>query len=348
MRDLTKEPLRFAVIGAGFWSGFQIPGWLESPYVKLTGIYDPDLAVAQARATQFGAEHVTTSVEQLLQLEDLDFVDIITPPATHADLIRKAADAGVHVVCQKPLTDSYSSSEEVVEYCRQRRVQLLVNENFRWQVPIRRIKALIDQGVIGDIFRARLSFCSAFPVFDNQPLLKKLEHFILADIGVHILDMCRFLLGEVESLFCTTSRVNPEIAGEDVATVHLKMESGVHCLAEMSYASILEHEVFPETLMLVEGSQGSIQLLPGNKIRITTRQRTTEEICQIPMYPWVDPAYALVHSSIVATQQNLIKGLAGGQAETNGEDNLKTLRLVWGSYASADQGTSIKLDQFSM
>ena len=102
-------------------------------------------------------------------------------------------------------------------------------------------------------FKARVSFCSAFPVFDNQPFLAELEHFILTDIGSHVLDICRFLFGEVRSVSALHKEVNKKIKGEDVANVLMEMENGLHCFAEMSYASILEKESFPQTLVLVEG-----------------------------------------------------------------------------------------------
>ena len=64
------------------------------------------------------------------------------------------------------------------------------------------------------------------------------------DIGSHVLDICRFLFGEANSLYCLTQTVNATIKGEDVANVLMEMSNGIHCYAEMSYASILEKEVF--------------------------------------------------------------------------------------------------------
>ena len=69
-------------------------------------------------------------------------------------------------------------------------------------------KQIIDSGVIGKPFKARVSFLSGFPVFDNQPFLMELDHFILTDMGSHVLDVVRFLFGECESLWCQTRAVN--------------------------------------------------------------------------------------------------------------------------------------------
>ncbi len=71
--------------------------------------------------------------------------------------------------------------------------------------------------------RARIDYANSFPVFDNQPFLKELDHFILTDIGTHILDVARFLFGEASSVRCQTRRMRRDIAGEDVATVMMEM-----------------------------------------------------------------------------------------------------------------------------
>ena len=99
-------------------------------------------------------------------------------------------------------------------------------ENWRWQAPLRALKAVLDEGHIGRLFRGRIHYCNSFPVFDNQPFLKQLDRFILTDIGSHILDTARFLFGEASQLYCQTCQVHPDIQGEDVATVMLKTSMG--------------------------------------------------------------------------------------------------------------------------
>jgi len=216
-------------------------------------------------------------------------------------------------------------------------VGLYVNENWRWQTPIRALSEVLKSGAIGRVFRARIDMISGFPVFQNQPFLREAEEFILADLGSHTLDTARFLFGEVESLYCTTQRVHSDIRGEDVATVQLRMESGATVVVEMAYAeNYLERDRFPETAIFVEGSAGSAELQLDHWLRVTTKSGT--EVRRVPprRYEWADPAYDVVHSSIVPCQANLAAALAGEEeAETTGEDNLRTVRLVYGSYESA-------------
>lgn len=335
------KTLRFAVIGTGFWSNYQIPAWKELGGVELVAVCNRTREKAEDVAAKFGIPKVYETAKELMENEELDFVDIITDVNTHADFTLLAAEKGIDVICQKPMAPSFEVSKKMVECCKKKNVQFFVHENFRWQAPVRALKKVMDEGVIGTPFKARLSFCSAFPVFDNQPFLAELEHFILTDIGSHVLDMCRFLFGEARNLYCVTQKVNQKIKGEDVANVLMQMESGLHCYAEMSYASILEKEAFPQTLVLVEGDKGSLNLANDFELRVTTRNGTTAQKIEPAMYDWLDPDYAVVHSSIVDCNRDILNGLSGGKAETTGEDNLKTVQLVWAAYESASTGKVI-------
>jgi predicted dehydrogenase len=333
----SSRKLRFGLLGAGFWARFQLPGWYESGRVECVAVYNRTRPKAEWLAERFGIARVHDDAEQLLSAETLDFVDIVTAVETHAPLVRLAAAHGLPVVCQKPLAVSLEEAEGMVRTCREAGVPFYVNENWRWQTPIRALAEVLRSGVIGHPFRARIDMISGFPVFENQPFLKELDEFILTDLGSHTLDTARFLFGEAESLYCTTQRVHTDIRGEDVATVQLRMQSGATVVVEMAYAgNSLERDRFPETAIFVEGSEGSAELQLDHWIRVTTKSGTHIRRVPPPRYPWADPAYDVVHSSIVPCQANILGALLGeGPAESTGEDNLKTVRLVFGCYESA-------------
>lgn len=346
MTNPITQKLKFAVIGTGFWATYQLPAWFELEGVELVALYNRTLVKAVYFAQRFSVPYVYDDINMLFDrhADELDFVDIITDVDTHPHFVTKAAGRGLDVICQKPMAPSLDTSRNMLETCRQAGVRLYIHENFRWQTPLRALKDVLDSGVIGRPFKARVSFCSAFPVFDNQPFLAELEQFILTDIGSHVLDMCRFLFGEAESLYCRTTRVNPAIRGEDVANVLLTMRSGLTCYAEMSYASVLAREAFPQTLVTVEGADGSVVLTHDFVIQTTTRTGTTQQTAPPPHYAWADPAYALVHSSIVDCNRNLLRDLQGkGGAETTGADNLETIRLVYAAYESAEKNGVVNL-----
>ncbi|MDO8684919.1 MAG: Gfo/Idh/MocA family oxidoreductase [Armatimonadota bacterium] len=336
--------LRFAVLGCGFWAPYQIAAWRELEGVELVALYNRTRSKADALARQFGVPAVYDDAEKMLANEELDFIDIITGVDTHSQFVHLAAKHKIPVICQKPMAPDLAIAEAMVSACREAGVPFMIHENWRWQYPIRQLKKAMNKSNIGKPFRGHILYANSFPVFANQPFLKDLDQFILTDIGSHILDTARYLFGDASRLYCQTSRVNPEIKGEDVATVMMEMGDGVTVTCEMSYASRLEHERFPETYVRVECENGSVELCPDFWIRATKGAETIVSRHVPPRYPWADPAYDVVHSSAVPCNADLLRSLRTGEpAETSGEDNLKTMRLVFASYESAAKGQAIAL-----
>ena len=337
--------LRFAILGTGFWSRYQLAGWRELPGVRCVALYNRTRPKAEALARDFDVPNVYDNVAALLDSEKLDFVDVITDVDTHRQFVELAAARKIPVVCQKPLAPTLTDANAMVNVCQTAGVPLLVNENWRWQTPIRELHRILASGKIGDVFRARIDYCNSFPVFDNQPFLKTVDKFILADMGSHIFDVARFLFGEAARICCQSNRVHADIKGEDVATALLQMGNDTTVVCNLSYASRTEREKFPQTYFFVEGTKGSVELGPDYWIRTTTREGTSAQQCTPPVYSWADPRYAVVHSSIVDCQRDLLHGLQnGGAAETTGADNLKTLQLVHAAYESISTGSVVSLN----
>ncbi len=336
--------LRFAILGTGFWSRYQLAAWNEVRGARCVALYNRTRVRAEKLAAEFGVPAVYDQPDELLDSEKIDFADIITDVGSHARMVRLAAERRVPVICQKPMATSLGEASGMVEACTAAGIPFYIHENWRWQRPIRELKRVLDSRVVGNVFRARVHFCSSFSVFDNQPFLRELDQFILTDIGSHILDTARFLFGEPVSVYCRTRRVNPGIRGEDVATTVLRLSDDAAVVCEMSYASRTEHERFPETFVFVEATDGSVELGPDYWIRVTTRDGTHSRRCPPPRFAWADPAYELVHSSIVPCNENLLRALRGeGAAETTAEDNLRTVQLVYGSYESARTDRAVPL-----
>lgn len=346
----AERPVRIAVFGSGFWAGFQVAGWRELTGVEIAAVSDRTRHKAESLAERFGIRAVYDDGEELLRREPVDAVDLITDVTTHPRLTLMAAAHGVPVICQKPMAGSLDEATAMVDACRAAGVPFFIHENWRWQAPIRALRHVLDGGEIGRVFRARVDFLSGFPVFRNQPFLRELDQFILTDIGSHILDVARYLFGEATALYCQTDRIHPDIRGEDVATVTMRMSGpvtvngGATVACNMAYAgNYLERERFPETYAFIEGERGSAELAPDYWVRVTTAAGTFARRHPPPRYAWADPAYDVVHASIVPCCADLLAALRGRkQAETTGEDNLRTVRLVFGAYESAANGTVVR------
>ncbi len=343
---MKKKPLRFALAGAGFWSHYQLHGWRELPGCECVAIYNRTRAKAEKLAAAFSipADRVYDNYARMLDTEKLDFVDIVTGVEQHAAMTRLAADRGLDVVCQKPMSSDYQSAAATVAHCRKRGVKLFVNENWRWQPQLRAFAAALEKAPLGKIWRAHINYWNSFPVFDNQPFLKELDQFILTDIGTHILDTMRFLFGEVETLYARGHSVTKGIKGEDAVSALFAMKNAMTVYANMSYASRVHGERFPEVFITVEGEDASISLDLDFTVRVTTKRGTTVTRHPPPHHAWADARYGIVHASIVEAQRNILAGLRREEtAETTGEDNLKTLRLVFGCYESIKSGKVVKV-----
>jgi D-apiose dehydrogenase len=329
--------LRFAILGTGFWANYQLAAWLEVGGVDCVALYNRTRSKADTMAQRFAVPRVYDDAEALLANEQLDFVDIITDVDTHERFTKLAAQHKLPVICQKPMAPTLAIAESMVQTCKDADVPYFIHENWRWQTPLRAMKHALDSSVIGAPFRARIDMISGFPVFRNQPFLAELEQFIITDLGSHTLDVARWMFGEARSLYCQTRRIHPNIKGEDMATMVMDMAGKTTVTVNMAYAeNYLEHDRFPETFIFVEGDKGSMELGPDYWLRVTTKEGTLSKRVPPPRYAWADPAYDVAHASIASCNTNLLRALKGeAPAETTGEDNIKTVRLVFASYDSA-------------
>jgi D-apiose dehydrogenase len=341
--------LRFAVFGAGFWARFQIAAWSELSGVKCVAIYNRTRSRAEKLASELGIPAVYDDPEKLLREVKPDFVDNITEVGGHKPLSLLCAKYSVPCICQKPMAASLKDAREIVKAFQKSKTPFFVHENWRWQTPMIALRKALRSGVIGTPFRARLTMISGFDCWANQPALAQLDQFILTDLGTHILDVARVLFGEAQSLYCQTRRtLAPRVKGENVASLLLSMgEARTSVIVEMGYAKTpLEpgvRECFPQTLAFIEGPQGSIELCANYLLRVTTSRGTQITQHPPPRFAWADPAYDIAHASIVGCNANLLAALGGtDKAETTGEDNLKTLELVFNAYDSARKDVVVK------
>lgn len=344
---MTK--LKFAIFGTGFWSQFQLGAWMELDGIECVALYNRTRSKADKLAERFNIPRTYDNPDELLRNEKLDFIDIITDVDTHYKFVELGVKYGLDkIICQKPMAPDFESAKNMIGLCKKAGVKLYIHENYRWEKPMRRYKEILNSGIIGKPFKARVTFNSGFPVFDNQPFLADLDKFILTDMGSHLFDVTRYMFGNCKRLWCQKKTVNSKIRGEDVASIMLEMENGMPVYSELSYASIVEDDAFTTLFILTEGEKGSLYIGPGFEIRTTTRDGTTSEVVEIPMYDWADPDYIVNHEAGIPINQNILDDMLGkGKAETTGDDNFETVKMVWASYESAETGKIIDLSKFT-
>ncbi len=336
--------LKGALIGCGFFAINQMHAWRDVRGAHIVAICDRDPERLKLVGDQFGIERRYTDAAAMFADGGFDFVDIATTVASHHALVEMAASRKVPAICQKPFAKTLSDAKAMVAACAEAGVPLMVHENFRWQTPIQAVKTVLQSGAIGEPFWGRFSFRSGYDVFSGQPYLAEGERFIIEDLGIHTLDIARFILGDVSSLTARTKRVNPKIKGEDVATILLDHESGATSIVDVSYASKLATEPFPETLIELDGTKGSIRLSQGYRLEVNGPGGVTVTDASPRLLSWASRPWHNIQESVLAIQQHWTDRLAdGGETSTSGADNLKTLALVEAAYESADTGKPIDI-----
>jgi predicted dehydrogenase len=164
-------------------------------------------------------------------------------------------------------------------------------------------------------------------------------------MGPHLLDVTRFFFGEAKGLYCRTYKFHKDIKGEDVATVMLDMQGKTTVTIEMGYPSThYENDMFPETHLFIEGEKGTLELGREYRVRLTTKGGTRVKQWLSPHYDWADPHYDAYHASIVACNRHMLAAMKGlTKCETAGEDNMRTLELVFACYQSAQGGKAVSI-----
>ncbi len=337
---MPEKTYRASVVGCGFFAANHLQAWSEIDNVELIAVCDRDVSKAKAWAEKLGIPASYDDAETMLRQEMPDFVDICTTVESHRPLVELAATYKVPAICQKPFADSLEDAKAMVEACADASIPLLIHENFRWQRPFMDLKNKLDEGTIGQPHFARLSFRHGLfeDLYANQPYLKTAERFALMDVGIHLYDLARFLLGEVRDVACRTQRLHPEVAGEDAILSTLEHINGAVSDIDISFYAKQEPEIFPETLAWIQGNQGALEL--ERNYRLVIRKPGALETLDLdpPVPSWGARPWHAVQDSVINLQRHWIDCLENGTTpQPSGADNLKTLGLVLASYESAKE-----------
>ncbi len=336
--------MRVAVIGCGFFAQNHLNGWrdLAAEGVELVAVCDIDAKKAEEAAKTFAVSRFYMDMSALLDQEQVDFVDIVTRMESHLPMVKTAAARGVDIILQKPLGSDWDEAREIVETARKAGVRLAIHENFRWQSPMRKLKSVIDSGAIGKPTWGRIAFRTGYDIYAVQPYLHRAKRYAILDVGIHMLDLARFFLGDVERVSCETQTRNPENVGEDTATIMMRHHSGAVSIVECSMESRIDPDPFPETLVMIEGELGSASIGAGLAARVTSGGRTREVDFGSPLLPWTSQPWHTVQESVLKTQEAIVRSWrAGRDPESTGEDNLKTYALVEAAYEAARVSRSV-------
>jgi predicted dehydrogenase len=337
---------RGGMIGAGAWSNVQLDAWADVENAEIVALTDRHPERRTPVVDKYKIPLAFNDFEVMLDEVKIDFVDICTRPYSHATLTKLAADRGLPVLCQKPFCRSVHEAQEVAAYCKERKVPLMVNENFRWQVWFRTIKHILETGQVGQVFFAKIYRRSrlTLPSFNhNQTYFTEMPELLLYEVGTHLLDVSRFLFGEPESVYCRLHHISPEVIGEDFLVITLAYPDMTELIHD-SWASVpipgldrpAEKKTYYPRIMEIEGTYGTLRLNPDGQIRLYTDHERKS---------WPAPEDVLP-KACATTQQHFIDCLENNEEfETSAEETIKTMALVYACYKSAEESRVVRIEE---
>jgi D-apiose dehydrogenase len=338
--------LRGICVGAGYFSQFHLDAWKRIEDVEIVAVCDLDEARARAAAERCGIPHAAKDLQQALKRSPVDFVDIITPPATHRALIEQAVDSGLAIICQKPLASDFMTAQEIVDVAERAGVRFMVHENFRFQPWHREIRRLIESGAIGNrlhslTMRTRLGDGWGPEAYvARQPYFREMPRLLVHETGVHLIDLFRFLGGEIVETYSLLRRLNDMIAGEDCGLLTFRLQNGAIAVwdANRFNDSAASDPRYTFGEFLIEGNAGSIRLTGDG---VLTVQRLGGR--EIP-HAYTHVNHGFGGDCVYFTQRHFIDCLKSGEEfETSGREYLKNLAVVDAVYRSATENRPIAI-----
>lgn len=343
---MADAPLHGVVIGAGNFAAYHLDAWNRLDGVHITAICDTDPIRADDLAQRYGITARFTDWREMIDAQEPDFVDIVTPPDVHAEQCRHAAARGAHVICQRPLAPTLQQTADLVAEMAQARVRMMVHENWRWQPWYRACHELLAAGRIGDpttlTFRMRTgegwsddAYEAAAPGVTERPRL------LLHQIGVHFAEAFSLLLGEITSVYARTARSSTQIKGEDSAVVVFGFADGPTAVLDASRynESTAADPLLTFGTMRIDGTAGHLLLDADGGLSL----HPLGGIPEVVVYDLPETGFA--GDSVLATQRHFIASLRSGMPfDSEPNDHLRCAEIIEAAYTSASTGRAITFE----
>lgn len=208
------EKVRVGVIGTGFGTAVQIPGFQYVPETEVIAVCSARRERAEAAAQRFHIPHAFTDYREMLHLPDLDLVSIVTPPVLHHEMTLAALEAGKHVLCEKPLAMNVAQAQEMYDRAQTAGVVHMVTHEFRYSPTRAYTKELIDSGYLGALRQVQITLFIGPPSAQPRPWNWLADAAqgggILGGLGSHYIDALRHWFGEITAVSGRMRVLEPE------------------------------------------------------------------------------------------------------------------------------------------
>jgi predicted dehydrogenase len=339
--------MKVVLVGCGAISG----AWLEPskliPELELVGFVDVIEDNAKKRQQEFAPKAVVgTDLGQVLQQTKPDIVYNCTIPAAHFEVTMKALEHGCHVLCEKPMAESLGEAQQMIEAAKQANKLFVIMQNWRYTHNIRRLKRFLETGAIGNITTVNADFYVGAHFGGFRDVM---PHILLKDMAIHTFDASRFITAQnAKSVYAL--EWNPEgswYSRDASAAAIFEMTGNVIFNYRGSWCSE-GHRTSWESEWRIVGSKGTLRWDGNTGMKCEVVGGDSEEAVffreqlelEVPIYPDITARHekhaAVIHAFLEAIQQ-------GTTPETVGEDNIKSLAMVYGAIESAEKGKKITI-----
>jgi predicted dehydrogenase len=338
--------MKVGVIGAGDNEQLaHIASYNKLKDAELVGIVDEDLAMARTLSNRYKCKYYS-DFEQLIDKTGLDAVSICTPPFARRDIIQYAAENNVSILCESPLSNSYSDALEIRKVIERSGIQFMMGFTLRFSEWYERAYKLIRGAKLGEIVFLRCVYASQLP--SNPWFLKENNGGILVDKGSHMIDLICWLLGAPSKVRACVSNIR-NISGEN-AFITLYHEKSISQLA-LSYGvnvhlhrPIFRTEIYGTGCVLIMDHNLNIcSFLPASKHILK------EYLIGVPREAI---RYYLQSKNLIEKENSHFKEIEyfihclknGHKVSPNYLDGLANMKIIEACYESAKKGIAINLD----
>jgi predicted dehydrogenase len=240
--------VRIGVVGTSWWTDYlYLPCLIDYPRVDLAALCGRNQANATELAKKYSIPQVFADYRELIERGDIEALIVATPDDTHHPIVMHALDAGLHVLCEKPMAANSEQARPMYEKAQAAGVKHMVMFTYRWAPQFQHMHELVAEGYLGRCLHADFHFLMSYP--HDQYLWRfdrRRANGVLGDLGSHLIDLARWYLGDVVAVQArlATLRDWPSPEGQpaqpanDLALLTLEFASGA--LATLHISALAE------------------------------------------------------------------------------------------------------------
>ena len=353
---MTKK-LKVGLIGLGGIANVHGRGWATAENAELVAGSDVNTAVFPRWQSEYGLQKTTVDPDEIFNDPEIDIIDICTPNNYHAHLAIQAMEAGKHVICEKPLASTPAEIKRMIEVRDRTGMTLMTAQHFRFSGVSKAMKAEIDTGVLGDVYHVRSWMLrrAAVPVRPGFILKEHSGGGPTVDIGVHILDLTLWFMGNPKAVSVTgvartelahepgafsiwgTDAIPPEFDVEDFAAAFVRFDNGATLMLEVSW--MLHHPVdgYEDMRMWLYGTKGGAYW-PKCEIYQTNHETKQHYNRQLVLKPEQNEAHI---QEIVEFAQTVAED---GESLVPAEQSLQVSLILDAIYKSQATGREVMIE----